>query len=210
MRLNLALLGIPQKQGVGGVGDVGSSVDAGETAHACSSPGVGGVGKPFGSGAFPHLPTPEKGKAWDETAAPFAVPTPPTLPTKQSSGSGLPESPDDLPEPVWDISGYAEDFGRWLLAHCVFLDRCWCGVAALHRAWCDWCFLEHAVPANLPTFRALLEDEGFALTERGMVYGLLLRVDWEAAWAPTPADADAPAARESGYRGDLLLRSRRT
>ncbi len=88
-----------------------------------------------------------------------------------------PESPEDLPEPIWDIGGYAKDFGRWALAHCVFRDRCWGGVAVLHREWEEWCFLEDVVPANLLTFRALLEDKGFTLTERGTVYGLLLPED---------------------------------
>ncbi len=120
----------------------------------------------------------------------------------------------ELSEPTYDFREWSEDFSRWALWHCVFRDGCYGGVTTLYKEWCEWCFREQVVPANLPTFRALLANERFMLAgpfplaEHGMVYGLLLREDWGAACAASPsAPAQEPersADCKPAWRGDLL------
>ena len=99
----------------------------------------------------------------------------------------------------------AEQFSRWALAHCVFRDGCYGGVAALHKHLCAWCVERGRAVPSPSTFGALLADEGFTLTEFGLVYGLLLREDWEAAHAPPPPPAESKrvAPRKPAYREAL-------
>ncbi len=160
--------------GVAGVTSVAANKDTGETCYTSSPQGVAGVANCPAQPALLHLATPPKIDMWQEIAGVHAGATPVTLATPIKAQQGIlagPEaaesgSPGELPEPAHDPFEYAEDFGRWALAHCVFRDRCWGGIAKLYREWCAWCFLEQVVPANLPTFRALLEDEGFILPNR--------------------------------------------
>jgi hypothetical protein len=72
-------------------------------------------------------------------------------------------------------------FGFWMLARCVYRDRSWGGVGALHLDLARWC-AEHGQPApeSRRAFTAELQTEGFAVTTDGLVYGLMLAEDWEA------------------------------
>jgi hypothetical protein len=79
---------------------------------------------------------------------------------------------------------YEEGFARWVLDQCVFLDRVWWGIGALHKAYFAWCAETGIdVPGNLTTFKTLLRDSGFAITDDGLVYGLALAADlvWKCA-----------------------------
>ncbi len=110
-----------------------------------------------------------------------------------------------LPEGVHGSREWAEQFSRWALAHCVFRDGCYGGVAALHKHLCAWCVERGRAVPSPSSFGALLADEGFTLTEFGLVYGLLLREDWEAAHAPPPPPAESKrvAPRKPAYREAL-------
>ncbi len=193
MRLNLALLQEQQKQSVGSVGGVGSSVDEGKTSHTYSALGVGGVGNCPASPESPHLPTPPKRDMLDESTSVYAVPTPSTLPTPQKQPSHSQEAapaPWPVPGlPSQEFDGWTDDFSLWALLHCVFRDTCRGGVALLGRHFSAWCAERGEAGPWPATFAALLEDQGFTLTERGrvqMVYGLLLHEDWEAAHVGPP------------------------
>jgi hypothetical protein len=73
---------------------------------------------------------------------------------------------------------YEDEFSRWVREQCVFLDRAWWGIGALHSAYFTWCEQTgRDVPGNLNTFKILLRDSGFAVTDDGLVYGLALVED---------------------------------
>ena len=92
---------------------------------------------------------------------------------------------------IQEPSFWADDFGRWALECCLFRDRCFGGVKALHNHFCDWCNAQGPPGCMLETFEALLEDEGFLLAG-GLVSGLVLREDWETVHAP-PSPPEPPA-----------------
>jgi hypothetical protein len=73
---------------------------------------------------------------------------------------------------------YEEGFGRWLDARCVFLDGAWWGLGALHDDYAVWCDkVGQEVPGSLRTFRSLIGNSGFRITDDGLVYGLVLEQD---------------------------------
>jgi hypothetical protein len=76
----------------------------------------------------------------------------------------------------------SDALGLWMLARCVYRDRCWGGVGALYLDLARWC-AEHGQPApeSRRAFAAELQAEGFAVTTDGLVYGLMLGEDLEAA-----------------------------
>lgn len=77
-------------------------------------------------------------------------------------------------------AAYEEVLNRWLEEQCVFRDRTWGGVKALHKHYAVWCDqVARDVPASLAMFEKLLREAGCLLTGNGLVYGLLLREDWE-------------------------------
>jgi hypothetical protein len=75
-----------------------------------------------------------------------------------------------------DHSFWADDFSKWALECCLFRDRCFGGVAVLHRDFWRWCVDRETVGCMLETFEALLENEGFSMAG-GLVYGLVLKAD---------------------------------
>lgn len=90
--------------------------------------------------------------------------------------------------------------GGWLLDRCAYRDRCFGGVGGLHLDLARWC-AEHGqpVPASRRAFETALQAEGFAVTTDGLVYGLLLREDVEAALLPqTAPQASVTPARATG------------
>ena len=90
-----------------------------------------------------------------------------------AAGAGRPKPA--LPEV--DPSAWSEDLHRWLLEQCVYRDRCFNGIWALHRDFCEWVIAHDGVPCHRPAFEQLLHGCGF-LSADGMVYGLMLRVDF--------------------------------
>jgi len=81
-----------------------------------------------------------------------------------------------------DCAPESDALGLWMLARCVYRDRCFGGVGALYLDLARWC-TEHGrpMPASRRAFAAELQTEGFVLTTEGLVYGLLLAEDLEAA-----------------------------
>jgi hypothetical protein len=52
---------------------------------------------------------------------------------------------------------WSDDFARWALADCLWLDR-WCfSVRALHLAFCEWCSATGTVGCMPDTFEAILQ-----------------------------------------------------
>ena len=110
-----------------------------------------------------------------------------------------------------DCEGWAEDYSLWVKARCVFRDGTYGGVAALGKHFCAWCAERGEAGPWPATFATLLSDEGFHVTERGMVqlvYGLLLREDWEESQPGTSrrqprtrVGANTTTARREGSEG---------
>jgi hypothetical protein len=76
----------------------------------------------------------------------------------------------------------SDALGLWMLARCVYRDRCWGGVGALHLDLARWCAdCGRPMPASRRAFVMMLQAEGFEVTADGdFVYGLILASDWEA------------------------------
>jgi hypothetical protein len=73
---------------------------------------------------------------------------------------------------------YEEGFGRWLGSRCIFRDGAWWGLGALHNDYAVWCDkVGQEVPGNLRTFKSLIGNAGFRITDDGLVYGLVLAED---------------------------------
>lgn len=89
--------------------------------------------------------------------------------------------------------------GLWLLARCVYRDRCWGGVGALYLDLARWC-AERGQPApeSRRAFTAELQEEGFALGTDGLVYGLMLAEDWATETSETPAKPKVTRRRKAG------------
>jgi hypothetical protein len=75
----------------------------------------------------------------------------------------------------------SDALGLWMLARCVYRDRCWDGLGALHLNHARWCAdCGRPVPASRRAFVAAIQAQGFEVTADGFVYGLILAEDWEA------------------------------
>jgi hypothetical protein len=75
---------------------------------------------------------------------------------------------------IHDPAAWAEDFHRWALSRCVFRDRCFGGISALWRDFCEFQVSRDEVPCTRRTFEALIKEAGFFFAD-GRVYGLLLK-----------------------------------
>lgn len=94
--------------------------------------------------------------------------------------------------PIHDPAAWAEDFHRWALANCVYRDRCFGGIGCLHRDFGEWAVSHESVPCTRDVFEQLLRDAGFLFAD-GLVYGLILKEDWE---QTVPFRATRASARE--------------
>jgi hypothetical protein len=96
----------------------------------------------------------------------------------------------DAPEPE-----YEDGFDRWAKARCVWAERGWGGVRALHSDYAAWCAGPEGaeVPCHLDTFRELLGWAGFTVSG-SLVHGLMLREDLRPA-KPLKAEAQPTIAR---------------
>jgi len=93
--------------------------------------------------------------------------------------------------------------GLWMLARCVYRDRCFGGVGALYLDLSRWC-ADHGqtAPESRRAFAAELQAEGFAVTTDGLVYGLMLGEDCEACERAqaAPVDSGIPAQPKAAKR----------
>ena len=102
------------------------------------------------------------------------------------------QEPDSAPE--------NDGLGLWMLARCVYRDRCFGGVGALYLDLSRWC-ADHGqtAPESRRAFAAELQAEGFAVTTDGLVYGLMLGEACERAQA-APVDSGIPAQPKAAKR----------
>jgi hypothetical protein len=108
-----------------------------------------------------------------------------------------------------DAADDSDSFGLWMLARCVYRDRAWGGVGALHLDLARWC-ADHrqSAPESRRVFVESLQAEGFAVTTDGLVYGLMLGEDLEAIErsqtvpqaSGTPAQPAEAKRRKAGRR----------
>jgi hypothetical protein len=90
------------------------------------------------------------------------------------------EATDDMNS---DAPGaWKEDFTRWVSERCINReDRDdWGGIGSLWVDFCEWVVGRDSVPCIRWTFERLLDNAGFLCSD-GMVSGLILRRDFEAA-----------------------------
>ncbi len=86
-----------------------------------------------------------------------------------------PEPPADEPD------AWRAPFRAWATSRCVRNARCFGGIGLLHIHFCEWTVAFSTVaPCTRQTFERLLSDAGFIIAD-GLVQGLLLREDMEAA-----------------------------
>ena len=71
---------------------------------------------------------------------------------------------------------WAEDFHIWALSQCVYHDRCFSGISALHRDFTNWAIAREVDTCTVETFKWLLDNAGFFSAD-GMVSGLILKED---------------------------------
>lgn len=73
--------------------------------------------------------------------------------------------------PAHDPAEWRQDFIWWLDSTCKLHPRCFGGVTALHRSFCEWQIARDEVPCTGETFIRILGEMGF-LT--GVIEGVLL------------------------------------
>jgi hypothetical protein len=112
---------------------------------------------------FEKSPGAEPAKTAEMNIASFAGST-----SSQNEKISAPEA-----EPL----AYEDAFDQWARSRCVFRDRSWGGIAALHVDYARWCDQTgRDVPASRKTFEWLLRDQGLWINE-GFICGLLLKED---------------------------------
>jgi hypothetical protein len=63
----------------------------------------------------------------------------------------------------------------WARERCMFRDGCWGSLGALHTDYAEWCDkVGRKVPGSFRSFKKLLQESGFAITDDGRVSGLIL------------------------------------
>ena len=89
--------------------------------------------------------------------------------------------------------------GLWMLARCVYRDRCFGGVGTLYLDLARWSAAHRQpAPESRKAFTAALQAEGFAVTADGVVAGLLLREDLEA--CERTQAVPEPSCKKSGHK----------
>ncbi|MGA8910819.1 MAG: hypothetical protein WB524_24620 [Acidobacteriaceae bacterium] len=91
----------------------------------------------------------------------------------------------------------SDALGLWLLARCIYRDRCAGGMGGLHLDFARWCTAQGlTIPESRRTFVAALQAAGFAVTTDGLVSGLVLREDVQAVFRTQAApEASGPPER---------------
>jgi hypothetical protein len=77
-----------------------------------------------------------------------------------------------------DPASWSEAFHHWALDRCVYRERWFNAIWALHKDFRDWFLNREEVPCDRATFEQLVLDAGFLL-EDGFVKGLTLKRDYE-------------------------------
>lgn len=86
------------------------------------------------------------------------------------------ESPTLTGMAVHDPHEWTPELESWAPQECVYLDRCFGGVGALHVAFCEWCTRHRGVPCTRVVFEELLSAQGFLVCD-ALVSGLVLKRD---------------------------------
>lgn len=113
-------------------------------------------------------------------------------------------APDEAPQPHLlaavellprEVQAWDDVFLSWTQAHCAFRERSWGGLSSLYISHIEWAHQTgRQTSGDRETFAAVLMSLGFTIQD-GLVYGLLLNEDLEAAyWKPTPPQA-TPASK---------------
>jgi hypothetical protein len=105
-------------------------------------------------------------------------PSKPAKPSSEGFESATPSAFQTISLLEAQPEAYEEGLERWIAARCVYLDGAWWGLGALHNDYAVWCDkFGREVPGNLQTFKVLVRDSGFTVTDDGLVYGLALIED---------------------------------
>jgi hypothetical protein len=173
MRLKLEKLREARNRG-GTAGRLGTANVSSDSSVPTSFPLPEGLGT-NGSGwpkVFPVFPTNSSVREHELPSICAAVPD---IPTEQHVSALGWHAINPL---VGDPAAWEKELHQWTKAHCIFCDRAWGGVAALHRDYVDW---SHATgnipPATFATFREWIVWQGFTVTG-SLVHGLLLAEDF--------------------------------
>jgi hypothetical protein len=104
-----------------------------------------------------------------------------TKPAFVSSVSAIPSNIQIISMPADEPDAWREPFHIWMMTACVRRHRGSGGIGCLHVRFAEWCAAGNQVcPPMRLTFVRLLTDAGFSFSD-GLVNGLLLREDLEAA-----------------------------
>jgi hypothetical protein len=77
-----------------------------------------------------------------------------------------------------DPEEWLPEFAAWSLRECVWFDRAFGGLGALHAAFGEWCVRNRSVPCTRYVFEQLLNAQGFRICD-ALVSALVLRKDLE-------------------------------
>jgi hypothetical protein len=88
------------------------------------------------------------------------------------------DSPSKQDRPIYDPAAWRQPVTEWLHSTCLYHQRCFSGVAHLHRAYCEWELSHDDAPCNRETFQTLLLEAGFLIVDT-MVSGLILKEDFD-------------------------------
>jgi hypothetical protein len=81
--------------------------------------------------------------------------------------------------PVYDPAAWQQPVTDWLHSTCcLYHQRCFSGVAHLHRAYCEWELSHDDPPCNRETFQTLLLEAGSLIVDT-MVAGVILIEDFD-------------------------------
>jgi hypothetical protein len=98
-------------------------------------------------------------------------------------------------EPADEPEAWREPFRTWISKACVLRHRCSGGISCLHVHFAEWCAAgDQVCPPTRLTFERLLNDARFIFSD-GLVEGLLLREDVDAATLKKAPTASRRAAR---------------
>jgi hypothetical protein len=75
-----------------------------------------------------------------------------------------------------DPEEWIPEFESWAPQECLFIDRSFGGLTALHIAFSEWCMRNRSVPCTRYVFEHLLTNQGFHISA-SLVHSLVLRRD---------------------------------
>jgi hypothetical protein len=66
---------------------------------------------------------------------------------------------------VHDPEEWSPEFEAWAPQACVYMERGFGGVGALHAAFCEWCIRSRSIPCTRVVFEQLLHAQGFLVCD---------------------------------------------